>query len=136
MDEEIFRISRDRDRADDLFEMAKERLELIEIIPKDKTYKIIEEFYEVIKELLTAVMYLDGYKTLSHVKLLEYFSSNYDELDEKEIKLIDRLRRLRNGILYYGRRIGKEFLINNEEDVRRIIEILIELVGRKLKSDQ
>jgi len=136
MDEEIFRISRDRDRADDLFEMAKERLELIEIIPKDKTYKIIEEFYEVIKELLTAVMYLDGYKTLSHVKLLEYFSSNYDELDEKEIKLIDRLRRLRNGILYYGRRIGKEFLINNEEDVRRIIEILIELVGRKLKSVQ
>lgn len=132
MDEEIFRISKDKERARDLFEMAKERLDLLKLIPKDKSYKIIEEYYEIIKELLTAIMYLDGYKTLSHVKLIEYFSSNYKELDEKQIKLTDTLRKFRIGIVYYGRKISREFLINNEDEIKEIISILMKLVDRKL----
>ena len=43
MDDEIFKISRDKDRAKDLLIIAKERLEIIEILPRDKTYKILEE---------------------------------------------------------------------------------------------
>ena len=132
MDEEIFKISKDKERAKDLFEMAKERLELLKLIPKDKAYKIIEEYYEVIKELLTAVMYIDGYKTLSHVKLIEYFSSNYKELDENQIKLIDTLRKFRIGIVYYGRKISQEFLINHEDEIKEIISILIKFVREKL----
>ena len=72
MEEEIFKISKDISRAKDLFQISKERLEIIEILPKDKTYKIIEEYYEIILELMTSIMYLDGYKTLSHIKVLEY----------------------------------------------------------------
>ena len=41
-DDEIFKISKEKDRASDLFEMAKERLEIIKILPRDKSYKIIE----------------------------------------------------------------------------------------------
>jgi len=134
MEEEIFKITKDVDRAKDLLEMAEERLELIEIIPKEKAYKIIEEYYEVIKELLTAVMYLDGYKTLSHLKLIEYFSSNYKLLNETQIKLIDTLRKFRIGIVYYGRKISKDFLINNEEEIAKIILILKNLVKKKLKD--
>jgi hypothetical protein len=121
-DEEIFRISKDYERAKDLFEMAKERPELLELIPKDKAYKIIEEHYEIVKELLTAIMYLDGYKTLSHIKLIEYFSSNYEELEETEIKLIDNLRKFRISIVYYGKKISQDFLVNSEEDVKKIIK--------------
>ena len=132
MDEEIFKISKDKERAQDLFEMAKERLELLKLIPKDKAYKIIEEYYEIIKELLTAVMYLDGYKTLSHVKLIEYFSSRYKVLDEKQNKLIDTLRKFRIGIVYYGRKISKEFLINNEDEIKEIISILRKFVEEKI----
>ena len=131
--EEIFKISPDKERAQDLFVMAKERLDILKLIPQDKTYKIIEEYYEIIKELLTAIMYLDGYKTLSHVKLIEYFSSNYKELDDKEIKLTDNLRKFRIGIVYYGRKISKDFLINNEEEIKNIIKILIGLVESKIK---
>jgi hypothetical protein len=133
-DEEIFRISKDKDRASDLLIMAKERLELIELIPKDKAYKIIEEYYEIIKELLTALMYLDGYKTLSHVKLIEYFSFHYKELDEKEIKLIDTLRKYRIGIVYYGRKISQDFLVNNDGDIIKIIRILLRIVENKTKD--
>jgi hypothetical protein len=134
MDEEIFRISKDVERARALFEMAKDRLELLKLLPKDKAYKIIEEYYEIIKELLTAIMYLDGYKTLSHIKLLEYFSSNYRQLDARELKLADTLRKFRIGIVYYGRRISQDFLVNYEEDIIKIIKILLGVVEKKLKE--
>ncbi len=133
MDRDIFRISKDKERAEDLFVMAKERLDMLKIIPKDKCYKIIEEYYEIVKELLTAVMYLDGYKTLSHVKLIEYFSSHYEDLDENQIRMIDTLRKFRIGIVYYGRRISREFLINNEEEIRRIVSVLMNVVERKME---
>ena len=131
MDDEIFRISRDKERARALHDMAKDRLKLLSLIPKDRAYRIIEEYYEIIKELLTAVMYADGYKTLSHIKLIEYFSSHYGELDEREIKLIDTLRKFRIGIVYYGKKISQDFLINNEYDIKKIIRILLEIAGNK-----
>jgi len=134
MDREIFRIRRDKARAKDLLKMAKERLELLKLIPRDKTFKIIEEYYEIIKELLTAIMYLDGYKTLSHVRLIEYFSSKYDFLNRKEIELIDTLRKFRISIVYYGRKISEEFLLNNEEEIRKIIKILLKVVKMKIKG--
>ncbi len=114
--------------------MAKERLELLKLLPKDKAYKIVEEYYEIIKELFTAVMYLDGYKTLSHVKLLEYFSSHYQQLSRKDLKLTDTLRRFRIGIVYYGRRISQDFLVNNEEEIIEVIEVLLKLVEKKIKE--
>lgn len=136
MDREIFRIRRDEARAKDLLKMAKERLELLKLIPRDKTFKIIEEYYEIIKELLTAIMYLDGYKTLSHVRLIEYFSSKYDYLNRKEIELIDTLRKFRISIVYYGRKISEEFLLNNEEEIRKIIKILLKVVKMKIKGTE
>ncbi len=45
--DEIFRISEDPERAKDLFDMALDRLELIKLIPKEKAYKIIEEYCEL-----------------------------------------------------------------------------------------
>lgn len=136
MKEEIFKISKDRDRAKDLFDMAKDRLSLLKIIPKNKTYKIIEEYYEVIKEILTAIMYIDGYKTLSHIKLIEYFDLNYKKLNKDQIRLLDQLRRFRIGIVYYGRKIRKEFLDNYEKDIREIIKILSNFLEVKLKKEK
>ncbi|GIU68251.1 MAG: hypothetical protein KatS3mg001_101 [Candidatus Pacearchaeota archaeon] len=129
---EIFKISKDKERAKDLFKMAKDRLEIIKILPRDKPYKFIEEYYEIIKELLTAVMYSDGYKTLSHVKLLDYFVENY-EIDDSYAKLIDNLRKFRNDIVYYGKKITEDFLVNNENDIKKIIDMLIKFVEKKLK---
>lgn len=130
--EEIFKITPDKDKARALFEMAKDRFEDIPLIPKEKYYRIIETYYEVIKELLTSAIYSDGYKTLSHIKLIEYFFENYPDLNEKQIKLIDKLRKIRNDIVYYGKQIKEEFILNNEEDIKEIINILIKFMGKKL----
>ena len=132
---EIFKITKDSERAKDLFEMAEERLnEIISIIPKDKYYKIIEEYYEAIVQLITAIMYIDGYKTLNHLSLIEYLSNNYKEFDHNEIKIIDTLRKFRHGTIYYGKKVGPEFLINNEEKVKKILSKLKGLIKKKFIS--
>jgi len=128
MNDEIFRISKNEIRVKSLVDMAKERL--IDIKNEFKTYKIIEQYYEIIKELITALMYSRGFKTLSHKSLIVYLENNFNEFDKSEIILIDELRKLRNDILYYGKKIEKEFLINNKKDILRIIDKLFEVVRK------
>lgn len=134
MDDEIFSIRKDKERARDLYYMAKDRLEIIKLLPREKAYKLIEEYYEIMKELLTAIMYTDGFKTLSHVKLIEYFSENYKCLQDNEVQLIDTMRKYRNGIVYYGKKVSYDFLINYENKIIKIITILLELIEKKLND--
>ena len=127
----IFKISKDFERAKDLFKISKERLEIIKILPKDKPYKILEEYYEIILGLTTSLMYLDGYKTLSHISAIEYLSKNYKIFSANQIKIIDNIRKLRHGIIYYGKKIKQEYLINNEQEIKLIINKLFNLVKSK-----
>src|SRR3989344_1612518 len=125
MIKDIFKISNNIPRADSLIEMAKERF--ADISKETKPYKIIEEYYEIIKEIITSIMYRDGYKTLSHTALIIYLEINYKEINYKEINkqeifIINELRKLRNNILYYGQRVSKEYLINHESEIRKIIQ--------------
>ena len=131
MSEDIFKIRKDVERAKSIFNLAKDRYELVNIYPREKIYKIVEEYYESIKELIVSLMYFDGFKSLSHVKMIGWFSKNYNVLSESEIKLIDKLRKLRNGTLYYGEKVNKIFLDNNEKIIKEILDKLIKFVGEK-----
>jgi len=110
--------------------MAQERLELAKTIPSSQPYLIIEAYYEIIKELLTAIMYIDGYKTLSHVQLIDFFSNNYEN---KWKWLMNELRKLRVSIVYSGKRISGEFLVNHGDRINEMIIQLLRLVEGKLK---
>jgi len=134
MDGEIFKISRDITRARDLSQIAKERLDIIKILPRDKPYKILEEYYEIVLELITAIMYADGCKTLSHISAIEYIS-NSKILSENQINIIETMRKLRHGIVYYGKKIKEEYLINNESEIRKIVGILNNQIKSKLKDN-
>jgi len=129
--DEIFKISKSETRAKALKEMAEERLS--DIKKENKVYKIIEQYYEIIKELMTAIMYIDGFKTLSHKSLISYLEKNYNKLfNKEEFILIDETRRLRNDILYYGTKIDSAFLINKEVQLKTIINKLIKIINKKL----
>lgn len=130
--EDIFKISKDLERAKDLFSMSQERLEIIKILPKDKPYKILEEYYEIIIGLITAMMYAEGRKTLSHVSAIDWLSKSCI-FSENQIRIIDSTRKLRHGIVYYGKKIKEEYLINNEEEIKKIISILNKCVKEKIK---
>src|SRR3989344_2874575 len=129
MDEEIFRITKNLIRAKSLKEMALERLD--DIKHEKKPYKIVEQYYEIIKELITSLMYSDGLKTLSHKSLIYYIESSFKEFNKQDIILADYLRRLRNDIVYYGKKVSENFLINNETRIKIIIKKLVDIAKKR-----
>lgn len=126
MNEDIFKITKDEKRAKALKDMAIDRFSKMSSLKEP--YRIIEEYYEIIKELLTSFMYLQGFKTLSHKALIEFSSKNIKILSNQELSLIDELRIKRNNIVYYGELVTIEFLRNREETIKSIVRKLIGIV--------
>ncbi len=120
--DDIFRISKDEKRAKALKDMARDRYKNLDF---KEPYRIIEEYYEIIKELITSFMYSRGFKTLSHKSLVEFAAQNINSLSKQEINLIDELRIKRNNIVYYGEKVTLEFLKNREQAIKNIIEKLM-----------
>ena len=130
--ESIFKISSDKIRAKDLFEMSQERLNVvIAVIPKSLGYKILEEYYEVAVQLITAIMYTDGYKTLSHISLIQYLKK-YDEFERVDLELLDNMRKFRHRTVYYGRKESGNFLINHELEIKHIVKKLASVAKGKI----
>lgn len=124
--EEIFKITKDERRSKALKVMAENRFSTISSLKE--SYRIIEEYYEIIKELLTSFMYSQGFKTLSHKALIEFSAKNIKSLTSKELSLIDELRVKRNNIVYYGEQITLEFLKARQKYVEEIIKKLIKIL--------
>ena len=85
-----------------------------------------ESYYEIIKELITSLLAVEGFKSYSHeclISFLEYKSRNFNK---QEINLIDQLRIIRNDIAYRGIFIEDDYLIRNE---KKILEIINKLKG-------
>jgi len=119
---DIFKITKDERKARALIDLARNRY--LTISELKEPYRIIEEYYEIIKELITAFMYKSGFKTLSHKALVEFAKENIKVLTSAEISLIDELRIKRNNIVYYGETVSKEFLKSREESIKRLINKL------------
>ena len=120
----------DKLRAKDLIEMAKERLKIIiPATPKETMYKFLEEYYETAVQLITALMYSEGLKTLNHIGLIQYLKK-YNEFSKQEIFILDQMRKFRHGTIYYGRKESGDFFINNEEAIKRIINKLLKISER------
>ena len=131
MEEEIFRVSKNKIRAKVIRDMEKERLD--DLKSEKKTYKIVEQYFEVMKGLITALMYLDGFKTLSHKALISYMEQNYSSFfDKEEFILMDELRKLRNDSSYYGKKVSDAFLESKEEKIKAIINKLFSIADKKL----
>lgn len=121
---EIFKITKDERRANALIEMAKDRFKNMNF---KEAYRTIEEYYEIIKELITAFMYKSGFKTLSHKSLIEFAFENIKSLSRQELELIDELRVKRNNIVYYGEKVSIEFLKSREDSIKKIVTKLFSL---------
>jgi hypothetical protein len=106
-----------------LFKLASIRLENIHAL-NNPTLKV-ESYYEIIKDILTALLYLKGYKSYSHECLIIFARENINhKLSGMELELIDQLRILRNDITYRGAFIEDDFLDRNEKNILSIIKTL------------
>lgn len=118
----------DPEKIDALKQTAELRLNYLKSqrVNKDNVSFIIEGYYEVIKELLTALLLLNGLRSANHQCLISFFYKNYPEY-EAETYLISQLCYLRNRLEYYGEAIDFGFYDKNKIELDHIIKILKEL---------
>ena len=130
---ELIKITPNPERVKSILHMANLLEERITLQDKEKMAALVTvDYYEIIKELLTAILLLEGYKTLSHKSLIAYLEKNYNAAFGKdEFILMDDTRKLRNDILYYGKQVDKSFLINHEGRLKIIISKLLNMVNKK-----
>ena len=65
--DEVRKVGSDREMARSLLKMIEIRMKALESLDrKEFSSLVVEGYYEIIKEAITALMAIDGYKTLSH----------------------------------------------------------------------
>lgn len=126
---------KDSQEAQALLKMAEKREAYISSIqPREEfTSFIVEDYYEIIKELLTALLSADGYKSYSHECLITFLEKFYP-FTKDQLTLIDQLRKIRNDINYRGVSVDYSYLERNEDIIRQIIKELKALIRQKLES--
>ena len=131
----VNRLKPDKEKARALLKMTEVREKRAKLTSSHEfTTLLVEEYYEIIKELITALMSVDGWKTVSHELLVGYLAKFYDEFSMDEITAIDQLRVIRNDIAYRGIMINPEYLERNQKKILAAIAKLKEVLVAKLRS--
>src|SRR3990167_9193803 len=131
---ELIKITPDKEKARNILQMSlliEERIALED--RKRMMTLIIADYYEIAKELITALLLIDGYKTLSHKDLIDYLKERYTEFRSYEISFLDDLRVLRNRISYEGFFVDSSYLERNKKVLEGLLLKLKNLVEKKLE---
>ncbi|MBU0894877.1 MAG: hypothetical protein KKF48_02505 [Nanoarchaeota archaeon] len=126
----IKKVEVDEERIKSIVEKAMQRLDRAkktQINPNTISF-IVEDYYEVIKELLVAYLLKNGLRSKNYQCLISYFykeNPNY----EKEAYLISQMSFFRNRLSYYGEDIPMEFYEKNKKEFQSIIDLLKKLIG-------
>lgn len=133
--EHIKNISKDKDKARALLKMADLRYEFWSSLKFDPKYTSIavDGYYETIKELLTALLHLEGYKSDNHECLIACLKEHYPDLSY-EVGIIYQLKNIRNDIDYKGFFVNAEYLERNKLEFKHIIEMLQKIIKDKLEE--
>lgn len=132
---DLIKITPNKERVKSILKMINLLEERIKSQNKDKFYSLIlSDYYEIIKELITAVLLSDGFKTFSHKDLIDYLKINYKHFDNYELEIIDKLRILRNRIIYEGFEGEPSHLKNNVYLYIQIISKLKLFVNNKINK--
>ena len=132
---DLIKITPNKERAKNILETV-QLLENRIIIQDRKTMSslILADYYEIMKELITAILFVDGYKTLNHTDLIEYISNKYKELNKNDINILNNIRILRHKVSYEGYKAPSSYLERNEEDFKMIINKLKEILNEKINN--
>ena len=126
----IRKVEIDKERINSILNKARLRLERAKISIKIDVSLTVEDYYEVIKELLTAYLLKNGLRSKNHQCLISYFYKKNPDY-EKEAYLISQMSFFRNRLNYYGEDIPKEFYEKNKIEFEHIIKILNKLIEDK-----
>ncbi len=133
---DLTRTTPDKEKAGSMLKMSEIRMDMIATIDRKRfPSNVLVEYYNVIRQLMTAVLLLDGYKTKgegAHRQLIEYLGANCAEFSGYEVHLLEELRTIRNRIEYDGFFVEEEYLERRIKDILPLILKLKKAVGKKL----
>lgn len=131
----LITITPDKEKAASIIKMVDVTQEMVAEINHNKfPSNVTKEYYEIIRELISVILLLDGYKTLgegAHRELIEYLQTNYKEINQSEIELIEKLRKIRNKIAYDGFFVNFEFIERNKNQIINITTKLKSIISSK-----
>jgi uncharacterized protein (UPF0332 family) len=132
----VKKIKPNPEQATSLFHLATRRLESIEKRGDEEFPQLlVESYYEAIKELISALLALHGYKSYSHECLLSFLSAFYPTtLDSVQMHFLDEMRKLRGDIQYRGREIAEDYLERNLPLIEKILDILLVTVEKEVRK--
>jgi hypothetical protein len=119
----------DDNRIKSLIKKALQRLERArktEVSIENVSF-IVEDYYEVIKELLICYLLKNGLRSKNHQCLISYFYKNNSHL-ESEVILISQMSYFRNRLEYYGEDIPYDFYTKNKDNFEKVIDIILKII--------
>ena|SRR3989338_9111087 len=132
LNEFIMDVELDNDKIESLKDTAKARIRFISSIKisEDNVSFIVENYYEVIKELLTAILLKSKMKSSNHQCLISFFYNQYKEYEE-ESNIILQMSYLRNRLTYYGELIPYKYYERYKLEFKHIIQLLLDITNKK-----
>jgi len=128
------RIQPDRKKASSLKDMARVTFERLKEIDRERyPSNTLKDYYDILKALMEAIMYLDGIKIKgdgAHYETIEYICKEYD-LNESRRILLQDIREYRNRISYEGFNVKSDYIKQNTRKIEKMINILLRLINRK-----
>jgi len=126
----IRKVGIDLDKIKSILKMVSLELKIISKIAvnSDSASKLAKDYYEIIKELLIALLLSNGLKSSNHECLVSFLKTNYHQY-EYEIKIIHELKDIRNRISYDGYFVDKDYINKNKSEFEHIIELLEKLIN-------
>ena len=132
----LVEITPNKEKAKSILTMCNVTLDMIKEINPKYASNIIKEYYEVLRELSTIILLLDGYKSTgegAHKNIIDYIEGK-NILTEYEIILFNDLREKRNRIAYDGFVITESFLKRKNKDILKIIDTLKKYIATSTES--
>lgn len=128
-EEYIKKVSADSEKIESIKKMCNVRLRILKDVKLDaETASIVAtDYYEVVKELLVALLLKNGLKSDNHECLISFFRHKFPE-NEYEAKVMHQLKNVRNRVSYDGIFVKKEYVETNKLEFEHIIELLEELL--------
>jgi len=125
----------DIQKVKSILDLITEREDFVSTIDVEKfSTNAVENYYEIIKELASALLLLYGLKATgenAHRDLIDYLI-HYD-FSTGEIVFMNDLRIKRNNSFYEGKKVDPTYLRNNKDKILRLIEKLKGDIKKKLK---
>ncbi len=123
----------DKEKVKSIIKMISEREKFVSVIGKKEFSTIIaENYYEIIKELSTALLLLNRIKIIgenAHKEIIDSLAE-YAKFTPYEISLLQDLRIKRNQSQYEGKQIDVSYLENKKEILQKIMNKLKKIIQK------